>query len=183
MLVNRPPGLTKIRCKQQKSSLGIFMFRERHQIQTCWFPQTKQDLDYVVHTSEDGGILCCDHPGFNDPEYRKRRKMIADKALQYKYGDQIPVIEYTAIEESTWRKVYQSLRASSRMHAVDEYNVIVDEMEKSFGFGPDRIPQLHEVHIIQSYFLMLEPMNSPFRLHCSKVVCKIFDASNPHYWD
>ncbi len=35
--------------------------------------------------------------------------------------------------------------AASRIHAVDEYNAIVEDMESSFGYGARRIPQLHEV--------------------------------------
>ena len=106
---------------------------------------TKRDLDFVGQSSEDGGELSIDHPGFHDEIYRARRRMIADKALQYRHGEPLPVIDYTPTEEETWRTVYQRLRAASRIHAVDEYNAIVDDMESSFGYGAGRIPQLHEV--------------------------------------
>ena len=114
-------------------------------VESIWFPINKKDLDHVSQSSEDGGQLSSDHPGFNDPIYRSRRRMIADKALQYRFGQDLPTIDYTASEQETWKIVYQRLRAASRRHAVDEYNRIVEEMERSFGFGASRIPQMHEV--------------------------------------
>ena len=115
-------------------------------VESIWFPINKEDLDYVSQSSEDGGILSSDHPGFHDPVYRARRRMIADTALQYHHGQRLPTIEYTPSEEQTWRTVYEALRAASRSYAVDEYNRIVDEMEGAFGFGASRIPQMQEVH-------------------------------------
>ena len=116
-------------------------------VESLWFPVTKEDLDFVSQSSEDGGKLSSDHPGFHDPVYRARRRMIADKALQYRHGQKLPTIQYTPSEEHTWRTVYEALRAASRSYAVDEYKTIVDEMERSFGFGGARIPQMQEVEL------------------------------------
>ncbi len=63
-----------------------------------WFPTIIDDFDHIgkrTLTSGDG-IQETDHPGFSDPEYRKRRDMITKKALSYNIRDsEIPRIEYT----------------------------------------------------------------------------------------
>ena len=71
--------------------------------------------------------------------------MIADKALQYRYGQPLPTVNYTQSELQTWSTVYERLRAASRQHAVDEYTKTVDEMERKSVFGVNRIPQMQEV--------------------------------------
>ena len=103
-------------------------------VESIWFPVTKHDLDYISQSSEDGGKLSSDHPGFHDSVYRARRRMIADKALQYRYGQPLPTVNYTQSELQTWSTVYERLRAASRQHAVDEYTKTVDEMERKSVF-------------------------------------------------
>jgi phenylalanine-4-hydroxylase len=72
-----------------------------------WFPQTLADLGHCVHGTLDAGAeLESDHPGFNDKEYRNRRKDIADWAYSFKNGDPVPRIIYTDTEISTWGAVY-----------------------------------------------------------------------------
>jgi len=46
--------------------------------------------------SEGDGIEMTDHPGFNDPEYKKRRDEIMQIALNYNmYDTEIPRVKYT----------------------------------------------------------------------------------------
>ncbi|MDQ7007109.1 MAG: phenylalanine 4-monooxygenase [Acidobacteriota bacterium] len=85
--------------------------------------------------------LEADHPGFNDPEYRRRRDEIARRALEHQPGQAPPHIEYTESENRTWKQVYEGLTRLYPTHACREYN----EAFGDIGFSPDRIPQLAEI--------------------------------------
>lgn len=49
----------------------------------CRCPSKDMFADRVL---DAGSELQSDHPGFTDPEYRKRRAMFADLAIKYRYG-------------------------------------------------------------------------------------------------
>ncbi len=86
-------------------------------------------------------VLGRDHPGFADPEYRRRRDEIASVSAGWERGDQVPVIKYTNIEHDVWRKVGQELAVKHREYACRAY---VDATE-ALGLPQDHVPQLDEV--------------------------------------
>ncbi len=85
--------------------------------------------------------LEADHPGFNDPEYRKRRDEIALLAMNHVVTSPPARITYTKTETATWRTVFEELTALYKNCACSEFN-------ESFGalaYRADEIPQLADV--------------------------------------
>src|SRR5213594_1479765 len=83
-----------------------------------------------------------DHPGFRDREYRARRNQIAQLAMDYRPGDQIPDAPYTVDEHRVWKTIWRALRPAHQAHACKEYLEALTHL----NFGDDRIPQLREVN-------------------------------------
>ncbi len=83
-----------------------------------------------------------DHPGFRDPEYRRRRNQIAQIAMKYQPGDPIPDAPYTNEEHQVWSTIWKALQPAHQQHACAEYR---DGLKK-LNFAPDRIPQLRTVN-------------------------------------
>ncbi|KAJ6658905.1 hypothetical protein lerEdw1_019541 [Lerista edwardsae] len=138
-----------------------------------WFPKKIQDLDSCHHlmTKYDPDFDC-DHPGYTDPEYRRRRAFIADLAFKFRHGDPLPRVEYTAQETATWREVYQKLSSLYPTHACDQYLVAFQQLEKYCGYQADRIPQLRDV----STFLRGKRLQR-HGLQC-RVACAVLPLSN-----
>jgi len=97
--------------------------------------ETPSDRNKIVQLSPD-------HPGFRDPDYRARRNRIAQLALSYQPGEEIPEAPYTPEEHQVWRAVWDALEPAHRAHACAEYQASVQRL----AFAPDRIPQLREVN-------------------------------------
>ena len=97
--------------------------------------ETPADRNKIVQLSPD-------HPGFRDPAYRARRNRIAQLALSYRPGEEIPEAPYTPEEHQVWRAVWNALEPAHRAHACAEYRASV----RRLAFAPDRIPQLREVN-------------------------------------
>ena len=83
-----------------------------------------------------------DHPGFRDPEYRRRRNQIAQIAMKYHPRDPIPDAPYTPQEHQVWSTIWKALQPAHQLHSCAEYR----ECLKKLNFPPDRIPQLREVN-------------------------------------
>ncbi|KAL9853404.1 tyrosine 3-monooxygenase-like [Geothlypis trichas] len=111
-----------------------------------WFPRKILDLDKCHHliTKYDPSLDHA-HPGYSDLEYSKRRAFFADLAFNYKIGDPLPLIEYTAQETATWREVYRNLRSLYPTHACTQYLDAFQQLEKHCGYREDNIPQLQDV--------------------------------------
>src|SRR2546421_2101767 len=83
-----------------------------------------------------------DHPGFRDPEYRRRRNEIAQIAMKYHPRDAIPDAPYTIEEHQVWSTIWKALQPAHQQHACAEYLECLKKLE----FAPDRIPQLREIN-------------------------------------
>ncbi|TDG44453.1 hypothetical protein AWZ03_009149 [Drosophila navojoa] len=111
-----------------------------------WFPRRIRDLDrFANQILSYGAELDADHPGFTDPEYRKRRKYFADIAYNYKHGEQLPHVEYTKEEIETWGIIFRNLTKLYKTHACREYNHVFPLLVDNCGFREDNIPQLEDV--------------------------------------
>jgi len=96
----------------------------------------------ATRTSTDTNFdLPEDHPGVSDSSYRARRAAIAMVGEQYRPGEPIPDVEYTAEEDGVWRTVSAELGRKHKKYAVREY---VDA-EATLHLPTDRVPQLREV--------------------------------------
>src|SRR4051794_17289859 len=97
-----------------------------------------------VSTGDDGEVtvhLAHDHPGANDPAYRRRRNEIAAAALAWRPGTPAPHIEYSEHEQDVWRTVCRELAPKHRRYAVREFQEAVERV----GLPTDHVPGLDEV--------------------------------------
>ncbi|KAJ2768658.1 hypothetical protein IWQ56_002854, partial [Coemansia nantahalensis] len=116
------------------------------QPQVPWFPRKMSDLDtFAEKVLEMGEELSSDHPGANDPVYRRRRLEIVQMAKTYRTGQPLPRVEYTAEETATWREVYTRLHSMYPRYACREFLHVFPLLEQNCGYGPDKIPQLDDI--------------------------------------
>lgn len=112
------------------------------------FPRHISELDHCNHLLiKYEPELDPTHPGFHDPEYRARRKQVAEVAFNYKHGERIPEIDYNSKELDTWRFIYLRLKEAYSKYACRQHLRALEELEASpqAQYGPDRIPQLQQV--------------------------------------
>ncbi|GAA50499.1 tryptophan 5-monooxygenase [Clonorchis sinensis] len=115
-------------------------------IRVPWFPRHIKDLDEVSnHVFMYGKDLDADHPGFKDDEYRKRRNMFAEIAYNYKHGQPLPRIEYTAVERKTWGCIYRELTKLYETHACKEHLENLKLLQQYAGYKESDLPQLDEI--------------------------------------
>ncbi|XP_056131742.1 tyrosine hydroxylase 2 [Lampris incognitus] len=144
-----------MKCELHCSDLDVFinsLKRVADDVRTIpeekvpWFPRKIKDLDRcnLLITKYDPD-MDQEHPGFSDPEYRKRRAFISELAFNYKMWDPLPRVEYTLEEVSTWREVYKTLRSIYPNLACRQFLDGLQQLERECGYGEDSIPQLREV--------------------------------------
>jgi len=88
-----------------------------------WFPQKITDLDsFATKTLDAGSDLEADHPGFHDEVYRTRRSAIVEGAKAYRFGNEIPRVDYSESETRTWSTVYKKLKELYPKYACSQFN-------------------------------------------------------------
>jgi phenylalanine-4-hydroxylase len=98
----------------------------------------------AVSAGGDGEVtvhLADDHPGANDPAYRRRRNEIAAAALAWQPGTPAPHIDYEEAEQEVWRTVARELAPKHERYAVAEFREAVEAVR----LPVDRIPSLEGV--------------------------------------
>lgn len=138
-------------CRSLRQSMafgGITVLTENNvSVKAPWFPKHASELDSCNHLmTKYEPDLDMNHPGFSDKEYRQRRKHIAEVAFQYKFGDPIPIIDYTDVENQTWTSVFNVVKDLVPKYACREYNQIFKKLEEDGIFNAERIPQLQEMN-------------------------------------
>jgi phenylalanine-4-hydroxylase len=85
--------------------------------------------------------LTSDHPGFHDPEYRRRRNQIAAAAIAHRSPAPAPEIAYTDEERGVWAHVLGELGPLHAKLACREHLAAWPRV----GFVRERLPQLAEI--------------------------------------
>ena len=120
--------------------------RDVHELEgrkVAWFPRRIKDLDLIANDILDAGAdLTSDHPGFNDPQYRERRRVIAENAMTYRIGAPIPPIAYTPEEVATWSAIWDRLMPLLSRHACAEHVRLLPLLVENCGYRRDHIPQI-----------------------------------------
>lgn len=102
---------------------------------TVYSPVIRQDSGTVSVVFAD------EHPGAHDPDYQRHRAAIAELALNYRVGEPVPEVQYTAVEVELWGMVVADLQAKHRQYASAEFL----DGSRRLALPTDRLPQLREV--------------------------------------
>ena len=97
-------------------------------------PVTDGPEGVVVH-------LAADHPGADDPAYRRRRNEIAAAALAWRPGEPVPRVDYTDAEHAIWRTVCRELAPKHERLACRAFR----DAKAALALPEDHVPQLDEV--------------------------------------
>ena len=97
-----------------------------------------------------------DHPGFRDPDYRRRRDAIALAARAHRSGEPVADVLYTDAEHAVWRDVLGALEA---LHAARVCRPLRDAADR-LGLRRDQVPQFSAVNprLMAAGGLRMEPV-------------------------
>ena len=86
------------------------------------------------------------HPGFRDEAYKQRRRDICQIGQQFRYGQEVPYLEYTKEENDTWSTVWNNLIDLYPTHASRIFNDNVELLIERGGYSSTAIPQLGDIN-------------------------------------
>lgn len=86
------------------------------------------------------------HPGFHDEEYKRRRREICRIGQEYRYGSEVPYLEYTKQENETWATIWNSLINLYPTHASRICNENMQLLIERSGYSGHAIPQLRDIN-------------------------------------
>src|ERR687893_2698101 len=92
-------------------------------------PVTADGDEVTVH-------LAHDHPGANDPDYRRRRNEIAALALAWEPGQPAPDVRYQEDEQNVWRTVCRELAPKHERLAIREFLEAKEALDLPTGGVP-----------------------------------------------
>jgi phenylalanine-4-hydroxylase len=111
-----------------------------------WFPRHISELDLIANRVLDAGTdLESDHPGFNDAVYRARRAQLAEKAMNHRWDQPIPTIDYSPEELNVWSSVWDRMEELWEKYACKEYLYSLELFKKNCGYDRNNIPQQEDI--------------------------------------
>ncbi|KAL7676081.1 hypothetical protein ACOME3_002337 [Neoechinorhynchus agilis] len=115
--------------------------------ETPWFPITSAEID---HCSKKvllyGNDVQFDYPGYEREDYRQRRYLLGQLAMNYYHKNPIPRIQYNNEEFSTWQMISKTLSNAYPIYACREFYTNFNELIKNIDYGSSEIPQLADVN-------------------------------------
>uniref|UniRef100_A0A3Q2YAK8 Tyrosine hydroxylase 2 n=1 Tax=Hippocampus comes TaxID=109280 RepID=A0A3Q2YAK8_HIPCM len=142
-----------VKCEVHSSDLEVFVnslkrvvdnVRSIPEEKVPWFPRQIKELDRcnLLITKFDPE-MDKDHPGYTDPEYRKRRAFISE--LAYRYKQKVTTRDLKQRLSSKRREVYKKLRSIYANLACRQFLDGLQKLESECGYGEERIPQLRDI--------------------------------------
>lgn len=128
---------------EQSETKGPFGWNEPQNSGSDFFvPISREDINITSkRVLAAGAELEADHPGFKDPEYRKRRALLVELSKDYKYPNKLPVFPYTQVENGIWKHIYSKLFELFPKYACSIFNNKI----KSLNYPLGKVPQLQAV--------------------------------------
>ncbi|KJH46456.1 Biopterin-dependent aromatic amino acid hydroxylase [Dictyocaulus viviparus] len=112
-----------------------------------WFPRHISELDKCSNCfTKYDPVSDPRHPGYQDEAYIARRNFLNSIASGYKYGEPIPIVEYTDEEHAIWKSVYNHLSTLRESYTCLAYRRNLRMLEDEGILSPEKIPQIRDVN-------------------------------------
>ena len=158
------------------------------------FPRTMDDINLIGRQTilHESNKLEADHPGFNDPNYRKRRNEIGQISRGWEMTQPLPYVKYTQEENNVWSIMWNILMPYYEKYACIEFLQNFEILKKELKFNGKEIPQIRNItdFLEKRTGFIFRPVDgylSP-REFLNSLAFKVFSStqyirhhSNPHY--